>query len=321
MQFEKPYTLKEIVDIIGDCETNTNSNHLITGINEIHRVLPGDITFADHPKYYKTAIESKATTIIMDEKNFKCPKGKVLIYSKDPFSAYVKLVKKFSPFIPSSANISPTAKIGDGTIIQPFVFIGNYVEIGKNCIIHSHVSINDYSVIGDNVIISPNTVIGGEAFYFKRRPHYYDKLEGCGRVVIEDNVEIGSCCTIDRGVSSDTIIGKGSKLDNHIQVGHDTIIGKNCLISSQVGISGVVNIEDDVILWGQVGVQKDLTIGKGAVVLGQSGVAKSLEGGKIYFGSPAREANDKMKEIALSKRLPELFERLGVTDIENNLRI
>ncbi len=310
MRFEKEFTLKEIADIIGNNDFIGDDAHKVTGINEIHRVEPGDITFVDHHKYYKAALESLATTIIINQKDTECPEGKALIFSDDPFRDYVKLVKHFSPFIPSTAAISPTAQIGEGTIIQPFVFVGNYVKIGKNCIIHSHVSINDYSIIGDNVIISPNTVIGGEAFYFKRRPDYYDKLEGCGRVVIEDNVEIGSCCTIDRGVSSDTIIGKGSKLDNHIQVGHDTIIGKNCLISSQVGIAGVVNIEDDVILWGQVGVQKDLTIGKGAVVLGQSGVAKSIEGGKTYFGSPVREAVDKMKEIAIMKRLPDLIEKI-----------
>lgn len=310
MHFEKKYTLKNIAEIIGNVECVGDENHFVTGINEIHRVEPGDITFVDHPKYYKKALESLATTVIINQKDVECPDGKALIFSDDPFRDYVKLVKHFRPFIPSTVAVSPTAQIGEGTVLQPFVFVGNHVVIGKNCIIHSHVSINDYSVIGDNVIISSNTVIGGEAFYFKRRPAMYDKLEGCGRVVIEDNVEIGSCCTIDKGVSSDTIIGWGSKLDNHIQVGHDSVIGKNCLISSQVGIAGVVNLEDDVILWGQVGVQKDLTIGKGAVVLGQSGVAKSIEGGQTYFGSPVRDAVDKMKEIALMKRLPELIERL-----------
>ena len=138
----------------------------------------------------------------------------------------------------------------------------------------------------------------------------YDKMLSCGRVIIHDHVEIGACCTIDKGVSSDTIIGSGTKLDNHIHVGHDTVIGKNCLFAAQVGIAGVVTIEDDVILWGQVGVQKDLTIGKGAVVLGQSGVGKTLEGGKTYFGSPTQEARQKMKEIAMVKQLPELFEKM-----------
>lgn len=310
MQLEKNHTLKEISEIIGDAKFIGNENHIISGINEIHRVENGDITFVDHPKYYKTAYESKATTIITNQQDAICPEGKALIVVDDPFMAYVKLVKHFRPFIPASADISPTAQIGEGTIIQPFVFVGNHVKIGKNCIIHSHVSIYDYSEIGDNCIINSSSVIGGEAFYFQKRKEGYVKLEGCGRAIIEDNVEIGSCCTIDKGVSSDTIVGRGSKLDNHIQVGHDTVIGKNCLISSQVGIAGVVDLEDDVILWGQVGVQKDLTIGKGAVVLGQSGVAKSIEGGKTYFGSPVREAVDKMKEIALVKRLPEVFEKL-----------
>jgi UDP-3-O-[3-hydroxymyristoyl] glucosamine N-acyltransferase len=311
MKFSKPYTVKQLVDIIanpnlaiaGDPQT------WVTGINEIHRVELGDITFVDHPKYYNKVLHSAATVILINQ-NVDPPAGKVLLYSDDPFRDYVKLVKYFKPFIPSESAISPTAEIGEGTIIEPFVFIGHNVKIGKNCIIYAHVTIHSDTIIGDNVIINSGTVIGGEAFYFKRRPTHYDKLEGCGRVIIEDDVEIGSCCTIDRGVSGDTIIGKGTKMDNHIQVGHDTIIGKNCLISSQVGIAGVVTIEDDVVLWGQVGVNKDLTIGKGAVVLGQSGVSKSLEGGKTYFGSPVREVVEKMRELALLKRLPELFEKL-----------
>ena len=132
----------------------------------------------------------------------------------------------------------------------------------------------------------------------------------CGRVIIHDKVEIGASCTIDKGVSGDTIIGEGTKIDNQVHVGHDSVVGKNCLFAAQVGIAGVVTIEDDVILWGQVGVQKDLTIGKGAVVLGQSGIPKSLEGGKTYFGSPVQEARDKMRELAFVKQLPDLIKKL-----------
>jgi UDP-3-O-[3-hydroxymyristoyl] glucosamine N-acyltransferase len=153
-------------------------------------------------------------------------------------------------------------------------------------------------------------VLGADAFYFKRFPEGYEKMLSCGRVVIHDNVEIGANCTIDKGVSGDTVIGRGSKLDNLVHVGHDTVIGKNCLFAGQVGIAGVVKIEDDVILWGQVGVQKDITIGKGAVVLGKSGVPKSLEGNKTYFGSPVQEARQKMRELALVKQLPEVIEKL-----------
>jgi UDP-3-O-[3-hydroxymyristoyl] glucosamine N-acyltransferase len=132
----------------------------------------------------------------------------------------------------------------------------------------------------------------------------------CGRVIIENQVEIGALCTIDKGVSGDTVIGHGSKLDNQVHIGHDTVIGKNCLFAAQVGVAGVVTIEDDVILWGQVGVQKDLTIGKGAVILGKSGVSKSLAGGKVYFGAPVEEARDKWKELALIRKLPSIIEEL-----------
>jgi UDP-3-O-[3-hydroxymyristoyl] glucosamine N-acyltransferase len=135
-------------------------------------------------------------------------------------------------------------------------------------------------------------------------------MYSCGRVLIHDDVEVGAGCTIDKGVSGDTVIGKGTKLDNHIHIGHDTVIGKNCLFAAQVGIAGVVTIEDDVILWGQVGVSKDLTIGKGAIVLAQSGIIKSLEQGKTYFGSPVQEAREKMKELALIKQLPEIIVKL-----------
>jgi UDP-3-O-[3-hydroxymyristoyl] glucosamine N-acyltransferase len=308
MELNPVYKLKDIAAII-KAEFEGNPDFIVSGINEIHMVKKGDLTFVDHPKYYDKALKSKATTILLNKK-LPCPAGKALIFSDDPFRDYVALVKKFRPFEKCSQQISPSAKIGEGTIIQPGAFIGNHVTIGKNCLIQANVSIYDHCVLGDNVIINCNSVIGGDAFYYKRRPEGYDKMESCGRVVIEDKVEIGCNCTIDKGVSGDTVIGKGTKMDNHIQIGHDTIIGKNCLFASQVGIAGVTTIEDDVILWGQVGVQKDLTIGKGAIVLAQSGVGKTLKGGKVYFGSPCREAREKMKEMAMVKRIPEILEKI-----------
>lgn len=310
MLFDKPYHLREIAALlkmrfIGEPE------HIIIGINEIHRVVPGDITFVDHPKYYNKALNSKATTIIINTE-VECPEGKALILSDDPFRDYVFLIKTFRPFNSSPNAISPLAIIDESTIIQPNVFVGNNVKIGKNCIIHANVAIYDHCVIGDNVIIHSNSTIGGDAFYYKRRPEGYDKLESCGRVVIGDNVEIGCSCAIDKGVSADTIIGKGTKIDNHAQIGHDTEIGNNCLIGSHATIAGVTKIEDDVILWGQVAVNKDIVIGKGAILLAYSAVNKSLEGGKTYFGVPAQEARKKWREVALMTRLPELFEKLKI---------
>ena len=192
---------------------------------------------------------------------------------------------------------------------MPGAFIGKDVKIGVNCLIHPNVTIYDGTQIGDNVIIHSGSVIGADAFYYQKQVGY-KKLNSCGSVRIENDVEIGAGCTIDRGVTAETVIGAGTKIDNMVQIGHDTVIGKNCLFASQVGIAGVVTVENDVILWGQVGVQKDLTIGKGAVVLGQSGLAKSLKGGVTYFGSPVREAREKMKELALIKQLPSIIEEL-----------
>jgi len=283
-----------------------------TGINEIHKVRPGDISFVDAEKYYDKCLHSPATIIIIN-KEVTAPEGKTLLVCDDPFSAYVSLVKHFRPFEPAVKMISDSAQIGEGTVLQPGVFVGNQVRIGKDCLIHPGVVIYDHCEIGDRVIIHAGTIIGGDAFYFKRRKEravQYDKLESCGRVLISDDVEIGAGCTIDKGVSGDTIIGRGSRLDNQIHIGHGSIIGKNCLIAAQVGIAGKTMVEDEVILWGQVGVNKDLTIGKGAVVYAQSGVPASIEGGKVYFGSPVMEAKEKMKELGWIKRIPVLWEKM-----------
>jgi UDP-3-O-[3-hydroxymyristoyl] glucosamine N-acyltransferase len=308
MKFKKPQTLAEIASIIG-ATLKGDPKHIVTGINEIHKVEPGDLSFVDHPKYYDTCLNSAATTILIN-KDVDVPPGKALLISDDPFRDYNRLVDTFRPFVPSHVFVSDSAEIGQGSIIQPGAFVGHHVVIGKDCIIHPNVSIYDHTVIGDRVVIHAGTVIGADAFYFKRRPEGYDKMKSCGRVVIEDDVEIGACCTIDKGVSGDTVIGRGTKFDNQIHIGHDTVVGANCLMAAQTGVAGVATIEDDVILWGQVGVSKDLTIGKGAIVLAQSGVPKSLEGGKTYFGSPVGEAREKMKEMALIKRIPDLIAKM-----------
>ena len=309
MKFNNSKSLNEISDII-HAEFDGDKNFPITGINEIHMVEPGDLTFVDHPKYYDKALNSKATTILINKKVPR-PDGKALIFSTDPFTDYMTLVKKFRPFEPASKLISDTADIGEGTIIQPGAFIGNYVKIGKNCIIHANVSIYDYCILGDNVIIHSGTVLGSEAFYFQKRKDKTVKFESCGRVIIKDHVEIGANCTIDKGVSGDTIIDEYTKFDNHIQIGHDTYVGKRCLFASAVLVAGVTRIEDDVILWGQVVVNKDVVVGKGAIVLATAGIDKSIEGNKVYYGAPAEEARKKWRELALIRKLPEMYEKLN----------
>lgn len=308
MKFPVAQTLKQIADLIGTDYVGPD-DFPVLGMNEIHVVEPGDIVFVDHPKYYDKALESRATVILIN-KDVECPKGKALLISSDPFRDFNKLTRHFRPFQSSRASVAPSASIGKNTIVQPNAFIGNHVQIGDDCVIHPNVTIYDHCILGNGVIIHAGTVLGSDAFYYKKRPEGFDKLLSGGRVVIEDGVEIGALCTIDKGVTGDTTIKKGAKLDNQVHVGHDTVIGERCLIASQTGIAGCVVIEDEVTLWGQVGISSAATIGKKAVILAQTGVAKSLEGGKTYFGSPAAEAREKMRQLANVKRIPDILEKL-----------
>jgi UDP-3-O-[3-hydroxymyristoyl] glucosamine N-acyltransferase len=308
MKFPKIHTLKEIAEIIG-CHYVGADDFPVHGMNEIHVVEPGDIVFVDHPKYYDKALQS-AATIVLINKEVDCPDGKALLISDDPFRDFNVLTKHFRPFVAANVSISTSAQIGEGTVIQPNCFIGNNVSIGKDCLLHANVIVYDNTVIGDNVIIHSGTVLGADAFYYKKRPEGFDQLLSGGRVVIEDHVGIGALCTIDKGVTGDTTIGAGTKIDNQVHVGHDTVIGKKCLIASQTGIAGCVVIEDEVTLWGQVGTTSGITIGAKAVVLGQTGVTKSIEGGKSYFGTPVEESREKLKQLANVKRIPDLLNKL-----------
>lgn len=311
MQFPSPVSTQWIASFI-DAKIIGNKTNNATGINEIHKVEKGDLVFVDHPKYYDVCINSAATFIIIN-KEMEVPEGKTLFVVENPFEAYCKIVNHFRPFEAADKMISDTVVIGKDSFIYPSAFIGHHVSIGKNCIIYPNVTILDHCTLGDNVIIQAGSVIGSNAFYYntkKNRDVWYKKMPDCGRVIIEDDVEIGANCTIDRGVSHDTIIGKGSKLDNMIHIGHDTVIGRNCLIAAQVGIAGATTLEEGVTLWGQVGVNKTLTIGANAVVFAQSGVPGNLEGNKVYFGTPAVEAREKQRELVWIKRIPELWEKV-----------
>ena len=311
MQFPAPVSLTWIAELI-QAKLVGNTQAQATGINEIHKVEKGDLVFVDHPKYYNKCLNSAASFIIIN-KETEVPEGKALLIGENPFEAYCRIVQHFRPFEPATKLISDSARIGEGSFLYPGVFVGHHVRIGKNCIIHPNVTIMDHCIIGNNVIVQAGTVIGSDAFYYnskKDRELWYKKMPSCGRVIIEDDVEIGAGCTIDRGVSHDSIIGRGTKMDNMIHIGHDTVTGKNCLIAAQVGIAGVVTLEDGVTLWGQVGVSKTLTIGANATIYAQSGVGKDTEGGKVYFGSPIEDAKEKMKELVWVKRIPELWEKV-----------
>ncbi len=308
MKFDSPISLKELflnteAEIVGD------TSLAVRGINEIHLVEEGDLVFVDHPKYYEKALKSKASYILIDKKVDETY-GKTIIVTPLPFKLFNDLIKKHTPFQEATSLIHSSFIKQSGTIIQPNVIIGPHVSIGKNCIIHANVVIYEHVHIGDGVIIHANTVIGSDAFYYNKKQGVYSKFNTCGRVIIENDVEIGASCTIDRGITGDTVIGQGTKMDNQVHVGHDTVIGKNCLFAAQVAIAGICTIEDNVTLWGQVGINSKVTIGKNAVVLGQSGISKSIEGNKTYFGSPAGEATKKMRELVSLQHLPEKLNQL-----------
>ncbi|MDG2052290.1 MAG: UDP-3-O-(3-hydroxymyristoyl)glucosamine N-acyltransferase [Flavobacteriaceae bacterium] len=308
MKFSTPQTIEGIARIL-NCDYIGDAEFPVLGMNEIHVVASGDIVFVDHPKYYDKALASKATIILIN-KEVSCPDGKSLLISDDPFRDFNKLTNHFNPFIAATATISISAIIGNNTVLQPNVFVGNNVKIGNDCIIHSNVCIYDNAIIGNNVTIHSGTILGADAFYYKNRPEKFDKLLSGGNVVIEDHVDIGALCTIDKGVTASTTIGEGSKIDNQVHVGHDTVIGKRCLIASQVGISGCVIIENFVTIWGQAGVTSGVTIGEKSVISAQSGVSKSLEGHKSYFGTPADDFRKKYKEIAAIRLIPEIMDKL-----------
>jgi UDP-3-O-[3-hydroxymyristoyl] glucosamine N-acyltransferase len=303
-----PTPVKDIAALIGS-EFIGDARHLVRGFNEIHRAIKGDCIFVDHPKYYEKALTSAASTIIINKK-VPCPEGKALIIHAEPFTAFNTLTKHFRPPGYPTKNISDTAKIGQNTIIMPGCVIGNHVVVGDNCILYPNVVIYDYCKVGNNVVIHANTSVGSDAFYFKKRDKNFEPLYTCGEVMIEDDVVIGSNCTLDKGVTDTTRIGKGSILDNQVHVGHDVLIGEMCLFAAQVGIAGACTFGNKVTVWGQVGFSSGLTIGDGATILAQSGVGENVAAGKTYFGSPAGDAKEKMRELFAAKQLPGLISKL-----------
>lgn len=305
MKLPEPISVRELAQIIG-AELIGDDTLMATGINEIHQVEKGDVSFVDVEKYYKKALHSAASIIIINKK-VKCPSSKALLVCEDPFEAYNNLVLSYRPIESQTQAIDDTADIHPSSKIEPNVVIGKHVKIGRNCRIQANVTIGEYTEIGDDVFIQSGCSIGADAFYFKKTTYGYQKWRSCGRVLIEDKVDIGVGCTICRGVSGDTVIGAGTKLDAQIHIGHDVRIGQHCLIAAQVGIAGNTVLGDWVTLYGQVGIAQNLKIGDKAVVLAKSGVSKDLDAGKTYFGAPAGEVRTMYREMAALRHLPEFL--------------
>ena len=303
MKFLEPISVSRISSLLnipffGDGEK------LVYGLNEINRCKEGDIIFVNHPKYQSKAELSKATVIITKIK--KLDSKKIQLISNNPFLDFNLLIRKLKP----SSNIK--LKCGDNTFIHPSVVIGNNVKIGSNCVIHPNVVFYDNVNVGDHCIIHSNSVIGSSAFYFSKENDQYTALTTCGSVRIGNHVEIGSNNTIDSGVTDETIIGDGTKIDNLVHIGHDTKIGKNCLIAAQVGIAGCNVIGDNVTLWGQVGIPSNLKIGKGAIILGKSGPISDVKENDIIFGVPGVNSKQRFRELIIQRKLPGILKKLNL---------
>ncbi len=292
----------------GDAET------IIETAAPIATARKGDITFVANKKYSQFLETTAASAVVLSDETETTRRP--IIRHKNPYYAFALILDHLYPDAQQTHNVHSTAVIeksaimGSGTSIGALCYVGNNVSIGANCKIHPRVTILDGSKIGDNVILHSGVVIGADGFGFAPYERGLKKVKQVGWVEIDSDVEIGANTTVDRGALWPNKIGRGTKIDNLVQIAHNVEIGQNCIIVSQVGISGSTKLGSGVILAGQVGLVGHIEIGDGVQVGAQSGVAKSVPSGKVFFGSPAREATKAMKIEACLSRLPELFKRV-----------
>lgn len=325
------YSLKAIAELLnGSIEGDEDIT--IKGVNSLELAEEGEISFYYDPRYKENLSKTKASAIIVSkpEPSFK---GTQIIV-KSPALAFARLMSLFSkdkrpePYIHKMAVIDETANIGKDVTIYPFVFVGRdaiigdesvlypgvYIgdgaRVGKKNILHPNVVILDKCITGEHVIIHAGTIVGSDGFGYVKDGRLNLKIPQRGIVRIDDNVEIGSNCSIDRATLGITWIKSGVKMDNLIQIGHNVIIGENTIIVAQTGISGSVNVGSDVIIGGQVGISDHVSIGNRVMIGSQSGVARSIPEGEVVSGTPTMPHRRWLKVSRLVERMPEFIERL-----------
>ena len=307
-------TLKELADAIG-AELVGDGQTSIAGVGTLDDAAPGQIAFLSNPKYLRQLEETKASAVIVAP-SVKTDRRPIL-RAKDPYFAFALAVRHLHgarrhPFagIHPRANVDPTATIGEGTTIYPGVYVGPRTRIGRDCVLHANVVIYEDCMIGNRVIIHSNTTIGPDGFGFATHEGVHHEIPQIGNVIIEDDVEIGSNCSIDRAALGSTVIGKGSKLNDLIAIGHNTKMGPHCLIVSQVGIAGSSTVGHHVTLAGQVGVAGHIEIGDNVTVGAQAGVTNSVPEQSVMLGSPAMPIRQARRVAAVFVQLPELQDRV-----------
>jgi len=310
---------------------------LIKGIAGIKEARPGDLTFLANDKYIPLAAATAASAIIVGKDVLV--EGKTVVQTDDPSVAFSKIIfmvkQDLTPKIKGvhpTAVIDPSAVIGEGVGIGPHVviekgtkigrktvicagcFVGQQTVLGDDCLIYPNVTLRENVTIGDHVIVHSGTVVGADGFGYALVDGVHVKIPQMGTVVIEDDVEIGACVTIDRARFDKTFIGRGTKIDNLVQIGHNVHVGRHCIIIALAGIAGSCKIGDHVIVAGQAGLGGHLNIGDGAVIAAQSGVIKDVPPGAKMFGTPAKEYRTAVREMGLAGRLPQYVEKIAAME-------
>ena len=324
--------LSEIARLVGG-EVVGASEVEITGVAPIGQAGPGDLTFVANPRYRPLLKSTKASAAIVDNQT-EFP-GLALVRCANPYYAFLLVIRRFHPVerpvatsIHPQSLVAPDAVLGKDVGLGPFVvvesrvkiglrtlvaagsYIGQGAEIGDDCLIYPNVTIRERVRIGNRVVIHSGTVVGSDGFGYAKEKGVYHKIPQVGTVVIEDDVELGANVAIDRATMGETRIGRGTKIDNLVQIAHNVKIGENSIVVSQVGISGSTEVGKNVTLAGQVGLTGHLHIGDGAIVAAQSGVHRDLKPGQIVLGSPARDLQKSKKIEAIISNLPEYIEKL-----------
>lgn len=332
-----PYSLQELLSIVGDAQISGSAEGLITGLAPLKEARSGELSFMAGPRYLRDLLQSQASAVLVPKDlDLPAKQGQVLIHVESPslalaqFCGFVErdLFPIPEPGIHATAIVDPSAEIGNNVHIGPFCVIGAHSTVGDNCMLAGHVWVGNtcsigagtrlghrvtleaYTRIGKNCVLHAGVVLGADGFGYDSGPGGHRKIPQIGKVVIEDDVEIGANTTIDRARFAQTVIGKGSKIDNLVQVGHNVVIGKHCIVCAQTGIAGSTTIGDFVVFAGQVGIGGHLHIASGVQVAAQAGVGKSLPAKAVVTGTPARDFHAQRKLQALMGYLPEMRQQL-----------
>jgi len=319
----QPRTLQQLAEEIG-AQLEGDGSATVSSVNTLEDAKPGQLSFLSNPKYEKQLATTQASGVIVGN-NVKCDRL-VLLRAKDPYLAHQKAVVALHGFrkhpfvgVHPAAHVDPSAEIGEGTVVYPGVFLGPGVKIGNNCVVYPNVVVYDRCVIGDRVILHAGAVIGADGYGYATSGGVHHKIPQIGNVILEDDVEVGANSTIDRAALGSTFIGKGTKVDNQVALGHNVKTGPGCLIVAQAGVAGSTTLGHHVVLGGQVGVAGHLDIGDQVMAGAQTGIIGSIEANQVVLGAPSMPVSTARRVYAIFRDLPELASR--VRHLEKQLEL